>query len=114
MRSAREIDVDEVIKTAYRYLDLRPEETMRMTPKEFHLLMDAKQEKVYDEMEMMALEAMMMRAAYHAKKLKQYELFDRQKVEQKHKDPEDMKEKLHRQQEWLNSLKIGKGEEHGE
>lgn len=48
-----------------------------MTPRELAIEMHAHTEAVYDEYERMATQAMMVRAAHHAKKLKQTDLFRR-------------------------------------
>ena len=50
---------------------------MVITPRQFSILMSAHVERIYDEMERKANEAMMIRAAYHAKKLRQSDLFRR-------------------------------------
>jgi len=47
------------------------------TPREFALMMAAQVERKYDEYERMAMQAMMMRAAYHKEKLRQSDLFKR-------------------------------------
>lgn len=58
-------------------MSLKPSEVLSLTPREFTILMKAQQERQYDVYERMATEAMFVRQAYHAKKLKPSELFKR-------------------------------------
>lgn len=65
-----------------------------------------------DRYERMASMAIMNRAAYHAKRLKHSDLFDRKKSEKPAVSLDEKKETMQRQQEWLNGLtgnKIEKG-----
>jgi len=65
----------------------------------------AQGERQADEYERMANEAMMMRQAYHAKRLKASDLFKRRsESETKTADLADMKEKTARTNEWLAQL----------
>lgn len=73
-----ELDVvDQAIFDARRYLGMSSAETLSLTPRELAIEMRAYTEYVYDEYERMASQAMMTRAAYHAKKLKPSQLFKR-------------------------------------
>lgn len=71
--------------------------------------MEAKTEQVYDELEMMSYQALMMRAAYHGKKknMKPSDLFKRPKQGQT-PDVQDMKAQIRQQQDWLSQFDFGK------
>jgi len=56
---------------------LESSQILSKTPREFSILMSAQIERTYDEYERFAAQAMMNRQAYHAKKLKQSQLFKR-------------------------------------
>src|SRR5690625_5798061 len=58
---------------ARRYLGINPNEFKQLTPREFSVLMAAETERTYVKYELMATEAMMMRAAYHKEKLRSEE-----------------------------------------
>lgn len=67
--------------------------------------MRAQQERQYDEYEHMSLNAMMIRQAYHAEKLKPSDLFKRDSASKNRKsDATDKKESIRKQQEWLDGL----------
>jgi len=67
---------------------------MRMTPKEFAILMSANVERIYDEYERMTMFAMMNRQAYHAKKLKPSDMFKRPNDDKNtNRTAEDVKER---------------------
>lgn len=55
--------------------------------------MRANVERIYDEYERMAVEAMMIRSAYHAKKLRRNDLFKRPRPEDKEKTLDGVKER---------------------
>jgi len=97
-------------KDGYRYLDLKPEEVLHLTHKEFFLMMEQYVEKQYDHMEMMSLQAMFMRVAHHSdkKNLKATDLFDREKLKRMENQPseEELQEKYKRQQEILDNITI--------
>ena len=68
-------------------------------------MLDAQVERQYDEYERMAQEAMMMRGAYHAKKLKATDLFKRPKGSVKVREGlTDMKKETERLNDWLATL----------
>ncbi|MFD1453221.1 hypothetical protein [Oceanobacillus sojae] len=77
-----------------------------MTPREFAIEMRANVERIYDEYERMAIMAMMNRQGYHAKKIKQKDLFKRPTAEdaakQKAEESVDKKEKI---TEWMSRIK---------
>lgn len=81
---------------------------MSLTHKEFHLLLESQIEKNYDEMEKQAVQALMMRKAYHTKPKKNLKVNDFFKRPSKHdQDPkqeniEDKKKRLDQQQQWLS------------
>jgi hypothetical protein len=79
---------------------------MQMTPREFHLLMDAKEAKFYDELEMMSYQALMVRNAYHSTKkvMKAEDFFKRP-----HDNTETSKEEVQKQREWLHQSDLGEG-----
>lgn len=96
---------------------MKPNEILRTTPKQFKLLMDAAQEKIYDELEHESIKAIMYGKAANPpekKKIGPKDLFDRKTATQDQgKTQENMREKIRRQQEWVDRLNIGKGGEHG-
>lgn len=67
-------------------------------------------EKIYDQLEIEAVKALMMRTVYHhdpKKKLKPDDLFKRpDKESMKQKQVENLKEKLKHQEEWLNQFQF--------
>jgi len=100
----------------YRYLDLSPQQVLALTHKEFYMMMEQKVEKTYDELERESVKAMMMRAAYHSdkKNMTAKDIFDRNKIEkEKELDSEEMKEKIRKQNEWVNNLNFRKEEPNG-
>src|SRR5690625_4591038 len=70
-------DVESAIFDAWRYLRMDSAAFLSKTPREFPILMAAENERRYDEYELMASKAMMMRAAYHKEKLKHRDLYKR-------------------------------------
>lgn len=74
--------------------------------------MRAHTESVYDEYERMASHAMMIRAAYHAKKLKPSQLFKRPKDEEVAKNKaEDMRARSEETMKWLAQFEEFRGKE---
>lgn len=74
--------------------------------------MRAHTESVYDEYERMASHAMMMRAAHHAKKLKQSQLFKRPTDEEVAKSKaEDMRARSEETMKWLAQFEEFRGKE---
>lgn len=74
--------------------------------------MRAHTESVYDEYERMASHAMMIRAAHHAKKLKQSQLFKRPTDEEVAKSKaEDMRERTEETMKWLAQFEEFRGKE---
>ena len=89
-----------------------------MTPRELSILMQAETERRYDEYETMANQAMMIRAAYHAKRLKQRDLFKRPATEaEKEGARERMQERINRLSKYeefagmFDDIKDGREEE---
>lgn len=75
----------------------------------------AKQEQLYDQLEMMSFQAVMTQAAHHSKKkLKPSDLFKRPTGEKVDVDIKNMKEEMEQTQEWLSQFDFRKGVEHGE
>lgn len=70
-------EVERAIAEGWRYLKLKPAEVLSLTPREFTILMRAETESRHDDYERMTTEAMFVRQAYHAKKLKPSDLFKR-------------------------------------
>lgn len=95
----------------YRYLDLPPQQVLALTHREFFMMLEQRVEKTYDELEREAVKAIMMRAAYHSdkKNMKPTDIFDRNHVGE---DDEDIKEKMERQQNFVNNLQFGKEGNH--
>lgn len=83
-------------------------QTLSLTPRELAIEMRAHTEAVYDEYERMAGHAMMIRAAYHAKKLKQTQLFRRpsdvEKAKERRKRSDDI-------MDWLSQFEEFRGKE---
>lgn len=74
--------------------------------------MRAHTESVYDEYDRMATHAMMIRAAHHAKKLKQSQLFKRPSDEEVAKNKaEEMKERSEETMRWLAQFEEFRGKE---
>lgn len=86
---------------------------MKLTQAEFQLLIDARREQRYDELELLSVQAVMMQSAYHAKKrLKPEHLFKRPTDEPM--KVEDMREKQQRLEGLINKLNFsGKEAKHG-
>lgn len=63
------------------------------TPREFAIMLAAETERRYDEFEIMASNAMMMRAAYHKEKLKQKDLYKRPSATKEERTAEDIRSK---------------------
>lgn len=82
--------------------------------------MSAQVERTYDEYEKMAAQAMMNRAGYHAKKLKQTQLFKRPSSGSETQDKaEERRDKAKETMEWLSQFeefreKVGKEVVNGE
>lgn len=83
-------------------------ETLSLTPREFAIEMHAHTEAVYDEYERMAAQAMMNRAAHHAKKLKQSQLFRRPTDAEKAKDRRERSKEI---MKWLSQFEEFRGKE---
>lgn len=84
---------------------LTPDQIESYTPREFTILMRSQQERQYDEYEHMTLNAMMIRQAYHAEKLKPSDLFKRDSASKNRKsDATDKKADMRKQQDWLDGL----------
>ena len=96
----------------WRYLGLDSERVLRMTPREFSILMRAQIERKYDEHEQMAGLAMMFRYANHAKKAKQSDLFKRPDGEEKaRKTSEEIKAESEYTMKWLSQFEEFSGKE---
>ena len=86
--------METAIFDGWRHLGLDSTQVLSKTPREFALMMAAQVERKYDEYERMAMQAMMMRAAYHKEKLRQSDLFKRPTGEIKSdKTAEDIEER---------------------
>lgn len=74
--------------------------------------MQAHTESVYDDYERMATQAMMMRSAYHAKKLKQADLFKRPSDSERSTEGlRELKEKTAEMNEWLAGVTTARKED---
>ena len=81
-----------------------------MTPRELSIMLAAQRERQYDEMELMAIQAMMIRQAYHAKRLKQSDLFRRPVDEETAKSRADeIQERTEKRMEWLSQFEEFRG-----
>lgn len=77
-----------------------------LSPREFHLLMEAENKRRIDDYSRQATFAMWNRAAYHAKKLKQKDLFDAGQAGKADSSEsfEEKQARLAEQQAFLDSL----------
>ena len=83
---------------------------LSMTPRELSIMLAAQRERQYDEMELMAIQAMMIRQAYHAKRLKQSDLFRRPVDEEKARSKADeIQERTKKRMEWLSQFEEFRG-----
>lgn len=83
---------------------------LSMTPRELSIMLAAQRERQYDEMELMAIRAMMNRQAYHAKRLKQTDLFRRPVDEETAKSRADeIQERTEKRMEWLSQFEEFRG-----
>ena len=99
-------DVEQVIYDGYRYLGLDSSQVLSKTPREFLIMMDAYVERTYDELDRLATQAMMMRQAYHAKKLKHTDLFKRPSSDVSTQvTAEDIRKKQEDTLKWLAQFK---------
>lgn len=74
--------------------------------------MRAHTERIYDEYDRMAYQAMMMRGAYHAKKIKQSDLFTRPKDGKTSKvTADDVRAKQAETMRWLSQFEEFRGKE---
>src|SRR5690625_3534281 len=85
--------VEQAIFDGWRYLGLDSAKVLSLTPREFTIMMAANVERTYDEYEKMAVQALMNRQGYHAKKLKKSQLFKRQSDIDTGKTADDVKER---------------------
>lgn len=61
----------------WQYLGMAPEEVMKLTPREFTLLLNAQRERTYDELESEAVIAVMHRVATNKERLKMSDVYER-------------------------------------
>lgn len=94
----------------WRFLRLTPDQVESYTPREFTILMRAEQESIADGYEKMAYQAMMTRSAYHAKKLKHSDLYNRDSTANPKRDFEEVKADMRKQQDWLDGLTVKSAE----
>jgi len=85
--------VEQAIFDGWRYLGLDSAKVLSLTPREFTIMMAANVERTYDEYEKMAVQALMNRQGYHAKKLKKSQLFKRPSDIDTGKTADDVKER---------------------
>src|SRR5690625_7031586 len=85
--------VEQSIFDGWRYLGLDSAKVLSLTPREFTIMMAANVERTYDEYEKMAVQALMNRQGYHAKKLKKSQLFKRPSDIDTGKTADDVKER---------------------
>lgn len=98
-------NVDSAIFDGWHHLGIDSEIILSKTPREFSIMMSANVERVYDEYELRAVEAMMTRSAYHAKKLKQSDLFKRPTDEEEaKKKAEESHDKKKVVMDWMSNI----------
>lgn len=91
---------------------MKPWEVRRLTPKEFHILLEEAKEMKFDDAEMMSLQAILVRSAINSKKkqLQPSDFIKRTNEEKQQEKFETMQEEFERDQAWLSSLVVpGKG-----
>lgn len=98
----------------WRYLDIRPDEVLSLTHKEFTILLEEQEEKNHDNNEQQAMYAIMYAAASRGKgkkgklpKLK--DLYDRDAVQgtnKKEESFEDIVEKQRQAERWLSQFDL--------
>lgn len=66
-----------MVADGWRFLSLKPSEVEALTPREFHILMRAQQERQFDDYEREAFVAIMHENAARSKRLKMSDLFKR-------------------------------------
>lgn len=94
-----------VIRDGWRYLRLKPNEVMALTPLEFHDLMEAEIERNYDEFSRQAEIAIMHEKARRSKRPKARDLFKRPQDDVRAvKRAEVMREKAAHAQAWLDQF----------
>jgi len=104
--------VEKAIFDGRRYLGMSAPQVLSLTPREFAIEMRAHTESVYDEYERMATHAMMIRAAHHAKKLKQSQLFKRPTGEEMTKRKTvEKRERTEETMRWLSQFEEFQGKE---
>ena len=108
-----ELDIaDQAIFDGRRYLGLSAPQTLSLTPRELAIEMRAYTESFYDSYEKKAQQAMMVRAAYHAKKLKATDLFRRPVDEAAAKSrAEEMRERSDYAMRWISQFEEFQGKE---
>src|SRR5690625_7074075 len=77
----------------WRYLGLDSAKVLSLTPREFTIIMAANVDRTYNNYEKMAVQALMKRQGYHAKKLKKSQLFKRPSDIDTGKTADDVKER---------------------
>jgi len=89
---------------------MKAAEVLSCTPREFTIMLQAQNERQYDEFERMAQAAIMRERAHRAKSPKASDLFKRPSANDRTNRVElsDMKEKTQQANAWLSTLVSGK------
>ncbi|WFP01572.1 phage tail assembly chaperone [Bacillus subtilis] len=100
--------IDQVLRDAWRYLSLKPDEVYALTPREYYLLIQAQQDKKFDQYDDLASLAMMIGKVRSAKKsIKQSDLFKRPKTADDEANiPQEVIAKQQQASEWLSQFDI--------
>ena len=101
--------MEQAIFDGWRYLGLDSSQILSKTPREFSILMAAHTERIYDEYERLATQAIWNRSAYHAKKLKYTDLFKRPNGIDDNRTADDVRERQKAIMERLEKFEEFKG-----
>ncbi|MGF7528522.1 phage tail assembly chaperone [Bacillus paralicheniformis] len=97
--------------SGWRYLQMKPEDVYALTPREFHILIQAQTERNGDELERKAFEAIMREKAHREKNPKPSDLYKRDSADSpKKKTVEEMAEQAKHTAEWLSQFDIARKE----
>jgi hypothetical protein len=84
-------------RLAYRQFELLPAQFYELTPREFHNMLKGKEDRINDELHLMAVGAIMQRKANNKKNLKFTDLVgEKEKRTSTRSDPETKKREMER------------------
>lgn len=94
-----------MLADGWRFLELKPDEVYALTPREFSVLLNAQQERRYDELEREAHVSIMRESAHRSKRPKASDIFRRPKPGEE-KRLEKKAEQAKEAAEWLAQFNI--------